>query len=823
MSNSKQSQGTEKVNLHVTGMSCAACASTISKNLSKFNGVKSASVNFNSNKALISFDPSKTNISSISKKISEIGYGTASVKAVFPIHGLHCASCVARAEKALLSTPGVISASVNLAAKKAYVEYTEGLDISRLKQVIEDTGYKLSLEDISIDKAKTAEQKELSNLRVRFIFSLLIGLAIMVLMFLPSFSGKMLLLWVLATPVQFWAASRFYKGAWAAVKQKSADMNLLVALGSSAAYFYSVVAILFPSIFTETTLEQNVYFDTSVMIIGLILLGRFLEARAKGRASDAINKLLKLQPETASVLKDGVEHTTAIQDIQLGDIIIIRPGNRIPVDGIVVSGFSSIDESAITGESVPAEKVKGDEVLSATINLTGSFNFKATKVGADTTISRIIRLVEEAQGSKAPIQRLADVIASYFVPIVIGISIFTFIIWISIGPEPSLPFAFLNSIAVLVIACPCALGLATPTAVMVGTGKGAELGIIIKNASSLENIHKVNTMLFDKTGTLTHGTPAVSDVLPFGNINAEQLLSIAASVEYNSEHPLGKAIVILAKERKLKFSENTSFKNMPGQGVEAVVGGKHITISSVGFFENTGINLSSYEKEITRLQAQGKTLMIVAESSKPIGLISLSDSIKKQAKSLISDIRKMGIKTIMITGDNKTTAESVAKEIGIDEVISEVLPEQKSSEVSRLQKSGNVVAMVGDGINDAPALAQADVGIALGTGTDIAMGSGDITLISDNLSIIKTAINLSRKTYQTIKQNLFWAFAYNTLLIPVAAGILYIFFSEGNAPDSLSFALGDYGFLNPILAAGAMAISSLTVVGNSLRLNRFHS
>jgi Cu+-exporting ATPase len=598
-------------------------------------------------------------------------------------------------------------------------------------------------------------------------------------------------------------------------------MNTLIAVGTSAAYLYSVIAILFPGLFTAGGLMPDLYFDTSSVIIALILLGRFLEARARGQTSAAIKKLIGLQPKTARIIRDGQEIETSVEDVQVGDLVMVRPGERVPVDGTIRQGYSSIDESMITGESIPLEKKVGDQVIGATINKTGSFQFEATKVGKDTTLAQIIRLVEEAQGSKAPIQRLADVIASYFVPIVIGIALVTFAVWFFAGPDPALTFALLNFIAVLIIACPCALGLATPTAIMVGTGQGAEHGILIRSAETLEKSHKITTVLLDKTGTLTRGEPAVTDVLTIPSFSQEEALRLAASAEYGSEHPLGEAIVRAAQQKQLPLTATAEFNAVPGHGVEAMVDGKRLILGNLKLMKERGFSINGLEKEAESLWAKGRTAMFLGIDSQVVGIIAVADTLKPGAKEAVAALHRIGIEVGMITGDNRRTAEAIAREVGIDRVLAEVLPEHKAQEVKKLQEEGKVVAMVGDGINDAPALAQADVGIAIGTGTDVAIETGDITLISGDLSGIVTAISLSKHTMTTIKQNLFWAFAYNVVLIPVAAGVLYLAFGRSGVPAGARFILGDYGFLNPILAAAAMAASSITVVSNSLRLRRF--
>jgi P-type Cu+ transporter len=583
-------------------------------------------------------------------------------------------------------------------------------------------------------------------------------------------------------------------------------MNTLIAVGTSAAYLYSVLAIFFPSLFAVQGLAPEVYFDTAGAIIVLILLGRLLEARAKGQTSEAIKKLIGLQAKTARVVRDGKEMDIPVEEVAIGDLVVVRPGEKVPVDGIVKEGHSSMDESMVTGESMPVEKNPGDEVIGATINKTGSFTFEAKKVGKDTMLAQIIKMVEEAQGSKPPIARLADVIASYFVPAVIGIAIITFIVWYIGGPVPALTYAVLNFVAVLIIACPCALGLATPTSIMVGTGNGAENGILIRGGEALETAHKLTAIVMDKTGTLTKGQPSVTDIVEAAGYRKEDILRFAASAEKGSEHPLGEAIVNRAKEENLPLISPKDFRAIAGHGIEATIDGKSLLMGNVKLMNDRGIKLDDLEKKAEVLSNQGKTPMYVAVDQNPAGIIAVADTLKENSKEAVDALHKMGIEVAMITGDNRRTAEAIAKQIGIDRVLAEVLPEGKAVEVKKLQAEGKKVGMVGDGINDAPALAQADVGIAIGTGTDVAMESSDITLIGGDLRGVVTAIALSKATIRNIKQNLFWAFAYNTILIPVAAGILFPFFGI---------------LLNPIFAAAAMGLSSVTVVSNALRLRRF--
>ena len=821
MAEKPESEKTTKISLPITGMTCVNCAMTIEKGLAETPGIEKAVVNFGSEKASVAFDPNKVSLSKIKETVSGLGYEVATKKSIYPVMGMMCATCVAHVEEALKSVPGVVSAGVNLGSEKATVEYLEGTSYNDLKKAVADAGYELGKELAALEDVSETSQREVRKIRNRFIIAAILTVPIVIMMLTPAFTGMEYLLWALATPVQFWAGWRFYKGAWGALKHRTTDMNTLITVGTSAAYIYSVIAVLFPKLFTSNGLTASVYFDTSSAIITLILLGRYLEARAKGQTSEAIKKLIGLQPKTAIVIRDGQEKQISIEEVLTGDMVLVKPGERVPVDGILREGYSSLDESMITGESIPVEKKSGDEVIGATINKTGSFRFEATKIGKDTTLARIVRLVEEAQGSKAPVQKLADVIASYFVPIVIGIAIITFLVWFFAGPSPSLTYAFLNFVAVLVIACPCALGLATPTAIIVGTGKGAEHGILIRSADALERAHKINAVLLDKTGTLTQGKPAVTDIIVMTSYIKEELLRLAASAEKNSEHSLAEAIVKEAAEKKLALSPASGFNAIPGFGIEAIVDGKKLLLGNLKLIQERKLVLDGLEVKANELWFEGKTVMFIGIDGQVAGLIALADTIKPDAITVVRQLHKMGIEVAMVTGDNQRTAEAIAKQAGIDRVFADVLPEHKAGEVKKLQSEGKVVAMVGDGINDAPALAQADVGIAIGTGTDVAMETGDITLIRGELNGIVTAIALSKRTMRTIRQNLFWAFAYNVILIPIAAGVLYFAFKNGNVPSGLRFILGEHGFLNPIMAAAAMALSSITVVTNSLRLRTF--
>jgi Cu+-exporting ATPase len=823
MSEDNENKKVARVIIPVEGMTCATCASTIEKALCELNGVENAAVNFASEKTVVDYDPGKVNLGEIARTIDELGYTTVTKKSIFPVSGMTCASCVSRVEQALQGVPGVVSVAVNLASEKATVEYTDDADIGEMHRAVADAGYELGEETEGPERLELAAQRETAGLRNRFIFSLVIAAVLMVLSMVTAidFPFKPYFLWLLATPVQFWAGLRFYKGAWGALKHKTADMNTLIAVGTSAAYLYSVAAVLFPHFFMEAGIGHGLYFDTSAMIVALILMGRFLEAKAKGQTSEAIKKLIGLRPKTATVIRDDKEFEISIEAVAVDDIVVVRPGEKVPVDGIVTSGNSTIDESMITGESIPVEKKPGDMVIGATINKVGGFRFRATRVGKDTMLAQIIRMVDEAQGSKAPIQRLADVIASYFVPAVISIAVVTFIIWLIVGPQPTFTFALLNFVAVLIIACPCALGLATPTAIIVGTGKGAEYGILIRNAESLERSEKINAVLMDKTGTLTRGEPQVTDIVSYPPYTDTSLLTLAASVEKGSEHPLAGAIVSYAEARNFQPERYDDFTALPGLGARASINGKSVLIGNAALMEENGISLNDVRSAAEKYWNDGKTVLFLAADNQLAGLVAMADTLKPGAKEAVSALKMMGLEVYMITGDNARAAQSIAVQAGIENVVAEVLPGNKADEVSKLQETGRIVAMVGDGINDAPALAQADIGIAIGTGTDIAVETSDITLIRGDLGGIVTAISLSKRTMNTIKQNLFWAFAYNVILIPVAAGILYPFFIKGGVPAAFQFILGQYGFLNPMLAALAMAASSITVVSNSLRLKGF--
>lgn len=739
----------------------------------------------------------------------------ANIKKSFPVQGMHCASCVRVIEKSLSRLSGVKGANVNLATELATVEFDpKDCSDAQISSAVSNVGYKALIgeQKIDADTEKARKIKELNALKKKVFISL--GLAFLIVWgsfpYLMDFAPPVLknpwIQLLLALPVQFWAGMEFYRATIPALRNRLANMDTLVAIGTTVAFLYSVFVTVFPEVVERIGMEPMPYFDVSTVIIGLILLGRFFEARAKMGTSEAIKKLIGMQAKTARVIRGGKEIDVPLSEVKVGDVIRVRPGEKIPVDGTVLEGVSSVDESMVTGESIPPDKAKGDIVIGATINKTGSFTFKASKVGQETLLAQIIKLVQEAQGSKAPIQRLADLISSYFVPIVIMLGIATFVVWYVFGPTPAFLYAMLNTVAVLIIACPCAMGLATPTAIMVGTGRGAENGILIKDAQSLEIAHKVNTIVFDKTGTLTNGKPQVTDVIAVGkDMSDEKILKIAASLEAGSEHSLASAILTKAEKDGIKSVKVTGFKAISGYGIEGLIGGKKYAFGNLKLMEKEKVFIADFSRKIEELESQGKTVMALSQGKVLLGIIAVSDTLKDSAKEGITALKRKKIEVIMITGDNQRAAEAIAKQAGISRVLSEVLPQDKEAEVRKIQAEGKVVAMVGDGINDAPALAASDVGISMGTGTDVAIEAADITLINKNLKSVASAIELSKKTMRTIKMNLVWAFGYNIILIPVAMGVLY----------PISGML-----LSPIFASFAMAMSSISVVGNSLLLKR---
>ncbi len=811
---------TQQIDLPITGMTCANCVRTVERTLKKTEGVSEAVVNFATEKASVTFDPAQIQVGELIQRVDKAGYGVAQATIDLPITGMTCASCVRTVERALNKQPGILNVSVNLATEKATVGYVPGaVRRGDLVRAVEAAGYgvlDLSNAAVPEDAERAAREAEIARQRR----NVLIGAAFTIPLFILSMARDLVmantpmsgmgmapsgpfawLLWsgwpfvfgILATPVQVIVGRQYVVGALKALRNRSANMDTLIAMGSLAAYIYSVVVLI--GLLLGTAVGEHVYFETSAVILTLITLGKLLEARAKGRTSEAIKKLMGLAPATATLLRDGQEVEVPVDDLIVGDLLIVRPGERVPVDGVVVEGRSSVDESMLTGESLPVTKSAGANVIGATVNKSGRLVVQATRVGAETALAQIVRLVEQAQASKAPIQRVADQVSGVFVPTVLVLATLTFVGWLALG-HVGFTAAMVHAVAVLVIACPCALGLATPTAIMVGTGRGAEMGVLFKNSQALENAHRVQIVALDKTGTITRGEPSVTDVVPASGFDADTLLRLAAVVERGSEHPLGQAVVAAAQAKNLMLVQPEGFESEAGRGVRANVDGRSVLVGSLRYVAEQGVDLRGLSEQIAALQSHGRTAVVAVVDGQLAGALGIADAVKDGSREAIEALRRAGLEVVMITGDNEATARAVARDVGIERVLSEVLPDQKVGAVKQLQAEGKRVAMVGDGINDAPALAQADVGIAIGTGTDIAMEASDVTLVSGDLRGVARAISLSRATMRTIYQNLFWAFVYNIILIPVAMA----------------------GALVPMLAAGAMAFSSVFVVSNSLRL-----
>ena len=804
----------------IEGMTCASCSMAVERATKKLDGVTEASVNLATEKLNISFDEAKISVEDIKAAIEKAGYKVSSnaVRKTMKIEGMTCASCAMSVEKATKKLDGVIEANVNYATEKLTISYEpSSVKISEIRKVIENAGYKAIEEETSVDEDKIRKENEMKLLWKKFIISTIFTIPLLYFSMghmmgapIPMFFDPMmnpmnfgLIQLILVLPVMV-AGYKFFTVGFKALFRGSSNMDSLIAIGTSAAFLYGAFAVI--QIFQgNIDYVDDIYFEVTGVIITLILLGKYLESVTKGKTSEAIKKLMGLAPKTAIIIKDGKEIEISIEEVEVGDIIVVKPGEKTPVDGVVVEGVTSVDESMLTGESIPVEKNAGDNIIGASINKNGSIKYKATRVGKDTALAQIIKLVEDAQGSKAPIATLADIISGYFVPVIIVIAIASALGWYFIGGE-TIVFALTIFISVLVIACPCALGLATPTAIMVGTGKGAENGVLIKSGAALETAHKIQTIIFDKTGTITEGKPKVTDVVVTKGIKQDELLQLAASAEKGSEHPLGDAIVKGAEEKGLEIKNVDFFNAIPGHGIEVTIEGKNILAGNRKLMNDRKISLDDLEETSNKLAEEGKTPMYIAIDNKIAGIIAVADTVKENSKRAIAKLHEMGIEVAMITGDNKRTAAAIAKQVGIDIVLAEVLPEDKANEVKKLQAQGKSVAMVGDGINDAPALAQADIGIAIGSGTDVAMESADIVLMRSDLMDVPTAIQLSKSTIRNVKENLFWAFAYNTLGIPVAMGLLYIF----NGP-----------LLSPIIAAAAMSVSSVSVLLNALRLKRF--
>lgn len=786
-----------QLQLDITGMTCAACSSRVEKVLNRLEGVE-AQVNLTTEKATISYDEQVIEPNEIIHTIEKLGYGVAEEKAEYDIFGMTCAACSARIEKVLNRQPGIKQATVNLTNETATIEYTPSLiNDQKIRDVIQNLGYEAK-ERMDQAEKQSHKDKQLQSMKVKLIISAILSIPLLLTMLdhllgitVPAILMNPWFQFLLTTPIQFVIGWQFYVGAYKNLRTKSANMDVLVALGTSAAYFYSLYEAM--KTIGNPTYEPHLYFETSAILITLILFGKYLEVNAKSKTTMAISKLLNLQAKEARVIRDGKEMMIPIEEVVVYDRLIVKPGEKIPVDGIVVKGRTSVDESMLTGESIPIEKDIGHEVIGATINQNGTIEMEATKVGEDTALASIVQAVEDAQGSKAPIQRMADVISSYFVPIVVGIAVLAFIVWIAFVTPGELEPALVAAIAVLVIACPCALGLATPTSIMVGTGKAAESGILFKGGEHLERTQEIDTIIFDKTGTITEGKPVVTDFT-----GDETVLQLVASAEKSSEHPLAEAIVNYANEQQIELLEVDHFTAIPGHGIEAKIAGQRILVGTRKLMNDHQVKIADAEQALTELEREGKTAMLIAIDGQYHGMIAVADIVKETARAAIRQLQESGIKVMMLTGDNRRTAEAIAKQVGITNVIAEVLPEEKANHVKAVQTQGSKVAMVGDGINDAPALAMADIGIAIGTGTEVAIEAADITLLGGDLLLIPKAVTISKATMKNIKQNLFWAFAYNSAGIPIAAA----------------------GLLAPWIAGAAMAFSSVSVVANALRLKR---
>ena len=806
----------KRIVLDIGGMHCATCVQTIEKRLRKLEGIIYVSVNLAAEKAVIDYDPKLVDQQSIEKTITEIGYTVIHQNVTLKLGGMHCAVCAQTIEKVLNKQEGVYKAGVNFALETATVEYNPAqISLEVIKKTIREVGYEVIEPEGGVeDTEQKGHDREIRSLKLKLVFSAVFAVIVEFLGNLKTLSSSFppidpyipVIMFLFATPIQFIVGRNFFVGAYKALKNRNPNMDVLVAMSTSAAYFYSVYVTFFGS--------GNLYYSTAVMLMAFLILGKLLEAIAKGRTSAAIRKLMGLRAKTARVIRNSEEVEIPVEEVQVGDIVVVRPGEKIPVDGVVTDGYSGVDEKVITGESIPVEKRAGDNVVGATLNKTGTLKFEATKVGADTVFAQIIKLVENALGSKAPIQRMVDIVSSYFVPAVIITATAAFIVWSLSGA--AFTFALTVFIAVLIIACPCAMGLATLTAIMVGVGKGAENGILIKSGEALETVHKLQAVVFDKTGTLTKGEPEVTDIIPVSSLSGtskkleklgeDGLLRFAAVAEKNSEHPLGEAIVKRAKEQHLEVADPEFFNALPGYGVEVKFDGKTVLLGNRKLMEKNGIAVGLLEEAMNALEENGKTAVLVAVDDEAAGLIAVADTLKQYSVEAVKTLQKMGLEVVMLTGDNERTAKAIARQVGVDRVLAEVLPSDKASEIKRLQDEDKTVAMVGDGVNDAPALAQADIGIAVGGGTDVAMETGDIVLVKNDLRDVVIGIQLSKATMTKIKQGLFWAFAYNAALIPVAAGILYPFLGV---------------LLNPVFAAAAMAFSSVSVVTNASLLKRF--
>ncbi|MGO4388763.1 heavy metal translocating P-type ATPase [Microvirga sp. 2YAF29] len=818
----KLSPDLQTLDIPIEGMSCASCVGRVEKAIRSVNGVAAANVNLATERAHVSFAPGAADPKAVSEAIKAAGYEPTESRIDLKIEGMTCASCVARVEKALERVPGVLDANVNLATERASVRYLGGHDMVELmREAVAATGYaarEIRQDAEQTDRERDAREAEALSLWRSFLIAAILTLPVFLLemgshtidaihdwvMNSLGHSTSWYLQFALTTLVLFGPGLRFFTKGVPALLRFSPDMNSLVVLGTSAAYAYSLVATFLPGLMPAGM--DNVYYEAAAVIVTLILLGRYLEAKAKGRTSDAIKRLVGLSPKTARVIRDGKAMEIVLDQVLIGDAVQVRPGEKIPVDGEVIEGSSYVDESMITGEPVPVQKEAGSEVVGGTINKTGGFTFRATRIGADTVLAQIVRMVEQAQGSKLPIQALVDKVTAWFVPAVMAAAALTFIIWLILGPEPALTFALVNAVAVLIIACPCAMGLATPTSIMVGTGRAAELGVLFRQGEALQSLKEVGVVALDKTGTLTQGRPELTDFVTASGNSDTEVLRLVASVEARSEHPIAQAIVVASERQGLSLAPTDSFEAMPGFGVSAMVEGRKVEVGADRFMQKLGLEPAHFQDVAARLGMEGKSPLYAAVDGQLAAIIAVADPIKPSTPEAIAALHALGLKVAMITGDNRRTAEAIARRIGIDEVVAEVLPEGKVDVVKNLRQAHGPIAFVGDGINDAPALAEADIGIAIGTGTDIAIESADVVLMSGDVRGVVNAIALSKATIRNIGQNLFWAFAYNVVLIPVAAGVLYPF---------------DGTLLSPVAAAAAMALSSVFVVGNALRLRRF--
>ena len=815
----------QHLDLRIGGLTCSHCSPEVEKAIAAVSGVTAAHVNPSTKIARVEYDPSKTKFSAILQAVRAGGYTPGTATARIPIDGMHCSSCVIRVELALRMTPGILSARANLGPNAVDIEYDpETVDFDAIRKAIASAGYRVAEPKIdpaseTLDPAEAANEQEYRNLMRKFWFAAAISVPVMALSYpdlipglrewMPMGSGTRRIVWsllgVLSLPVLVWAGSQFFIGMWDALKHRAANMHTLIAIGISAAYLYSVVAVAWPGLFPNMALAE-VFWDVTDVVVALVVLGLALEIKAKGRTSQAIKKLIGLQAKIARVIRDGKESDISVEEVVVGDVVVVRPGEKVPVDGEVISGSSAVDESMITGESMPIEKQSGDEVIGGTLNKTGSFRFTATKVGKDTALATIIQMVKDAQGSKAPIQRVVDTVSGYFVPAVMILAVLAFVVWYVFGPEPRLIYATVVFVTTLIIACPCALGLATPTSLTVGIGKGAENGILIRSGDALQASEKLNTIILDKTGTITKGEPALTDVVTAPGYDEPTVLRLTASLERGSEHPLGEAIVKGAITRNLTLSDAENFIAIPGHGVSGRIDGHDVLFGNAKLMRDRNVTIDMLLGDWERLAGEGKTPMYVAIDGKAAGLIGVADTVKSDSKAAIAVLKSLGIEVVMLTGDNKRTGRAIAREVGIDRVLAEVLPNDKAHEVQKLQLEGKSVGMVGDGVNDAPALAQADVGFAIGTGTDVAIEASDVTLIKGSLIGVVTATEISRATMRNVRQNLVGAFGYNSLGVPVAMGVLYAFIGL---------------LLSPLIAAAAMAFSSVTVVTNANRLRFF--